>query len=45
MYETIKRFYNMGIYKKEQLTTFTQAGWITQAQLEEMTAPIPEKSK
>lgn len=37
MYNSIKRYYDMGKYTDEQMKVFVQANWITAAQYEEIT--------
>ena len=38
MFDTIKELFDMGLYQKEDLVTFVQAGWITQEQVDALTA-------
>lgn len=37
MYDSIKRYYDMGKYTNEQVKVFVQAGWITEEQYFEIT--------
>ena len=37
MFNSIKRYYDMGFYTKEKVKVFVQAGWITEAQYKEIT--------
>ena len=37
-YETIKAYYQMGLYTAQQLQVFVAAGWITAAQAEQIQA-------
>jgi uncharacterized XkdX family phage protein len=37
MYNSIKRYYDMGKYTKEQVKIFVKAGWITPEQYQEIT--------
>lgn len=40
MYSSIKRYYDMGKYTKEQVTVFVQAKWITPEQYKEITGDV-----
>ncbi len=37
MYNSIKRYYKMGKYTKEQIKVFVLAGWISEDQFKEIT--------
>nr|DAS58821.1 MAG TPA: hypothetical protein [Caudoviricetes sp.] len=36
MYDMIKKYYDLGIYHKEDLIIFTKAGYITESQYNEI---------
>lgn len=40
MYSSIKRYYDMGKYTKEQVVVFVQAKWITPEQYLEITGDV-----
>ena len=37
MFEKVKRFFDLGLYTKEQVATFVRRGVLTEAQYEEIT--------
>jgi len=37
MFESIKRYYNMGKYTDDQMKIFVQANWITEAEYNDIT--------
>lgn len=45
MYQKIKRFYNLGLYTKEQVAQFVAKGVITPAQYEQITGETYEASE
>lgn len=42
-YETIKRFYNQGLYTEANLIVFVTAGMITEEQMQEIIANKPKQ--
>lgn len=40
MYNTVKRYYDMGKYTNEQMKVFVQAKWITEEQYLEITGVV-----
>ncbi len=43
MYEKVKRFYEAGLYSKEQVAAFVRKGKLTPAEYEEITGEADEE--